>query len=119
MPNFREQARYSTDPRWAAWLLTLADKEDPAMSPLPVYATAALAIGQTVRHPARGVGTVATLVHNPITGRPMKAWVEFQFIGTSTRRFLCFADDLTVVPKPVASGERPTLSVVEQPAGAA
>ena len=76
--------------------------------------TANLKPGDTVKHPARGIGVVSTVVINPINGRVMKAWVEFPFAGTATRKNVCFADDLTVV----AAGpvERPALKVVEQPA---
>ena len=74
--------------------------------------TADIRPGATVKHPARGTGVVSTVVISPLTGRVTKAWVEFPFIGTATRKNVCFVEDLTVVPaaKPTV---RPALSVVE------
>lgn len=69
-------------------------------------------VGDIVKHPSRGTGTVATVVYSPLTHKPIKAWVAFPF-HTSTsqteRKFVCFADDLTVVPTPAV---KPTLTIV-------
>lgn len=68
--------------------------------------------GTTVRHPSRGTGKIATLIYSPLKKDiPIKAWVAFELCGYSktTQKFVCFVDDLTVVPPPVA---KPTLSVV-------
>jgi hypothetical protein len=72
-------------------------------------------IGDTVKHPSRGTGVVSTVVISPLTKKVTRAWVDFPFIGSATRRFVCFADDLTVVPAMPRSGERPTLKVIEPP----
>lgn len=77
-------------------------------------------VGDTVRHPARGTGTVTTLVRSPLTGRIVKAEVEFPggFSGVP-RKYLCFAEDLAPVAAPAAPA-RPALSVVasDQPGAA-
>lgn len=82
---------------------------------MPTPSAATLSIGAHVKHPARGVGTVASIIYSPLSKAPIKAWCEFPFIGTTTRKSLCFVEDLTLLPKPGAPGERPALSVVEPP----
>lgn len=75
--------------------------------------TPTLSPGLTVRHPSRGVGKVSTVVTGLLSGKPVKAWVEFPY-RTWTQKFCCYADDLTVVP-PDAPKVAPTLRVVDAP----
>lgn len=79
-----------------------------------------ITIGATVKHPSRGVGTIATIETSPLfPGRVIAARVDFPFVGTATRRYRCIAEDLTLVPKPVAAEGRPSLTVVEPTAPSA
>jgi hypothetical protein len=80
---------------------------------------APITIGATVRHPSRGTGEVVTIIVNPLTRRPHKAWVEFgnQGFGNCTRRYCCFIEDLTPVVVPTPG--RPALTVVEPTAPSA
>lgn len=66
--------------------------------------------GDRVRHPGRGDGTVSTVSYAPLTGKPKKAWVEFGFSPGATRKFECWAGDLTVIDTPV---ERPAFRLIE------
>lgn len=72
-------------------------------------------IGDTVRHPSRGTGTVSTVVYNPLTRRPHKAWVEFPYVGLGVyvQKFICFTDDLTLVPELATPPGRPRLAVID------
>lgn len=79
-----------------------------------------LTIGAIVRHPCRGVGTIVTIINNPLTHRPYKTWVEFTGIGFGlcTQKFCCFVEDLTLVP--AGSPTRPVLrAVTAEPVSAA
>lgn len=68
-------------------------------------------VGDKVRHPGRGDGVVSTVSYSPLTHKPTKAWVEFGFSPGTTRKFECWAGDLTIIDAPV---ERPAFRLVER-----
>lgn len=55
--------------------------------------SARLAVGMLVRHPARGIGTIATLIYRYPARDPFEAWVDFPRIGKRHVK----ARDLTVI----------------------